>query len=96
MGPHSFCGDCHGEWGCHDCPYNTPEAREKFQMELFSKACDHDTAVAKNKKIQKELDKCKELLREARAVLIALNYDNDDFYERIEKLVKAKKRQKRT
>ena len=22
-------GDCYGEWGCHDCSYNTPEAIEK-------------------------------------------------------------------
>ena len=96
MGQHSFCGDCHGEWGCHDCQYNSPEAIREQELKILAKACSHDSEVAKNKKIQKELDKCKELLREARAVLIALNYDNDDFYERIEKLVKTKKRQKRT
>lgn len=63
-------------------------------MEILSKACRHDGEVAKNKKLAKELEECKDLLREATSVLRAYKYDNKDFYERTKKFTKPKKGKK--
>jgi hypothetical protein len=65
-------------------------------MEIFSKACDRDSQVAKNKRLTKELEDCKDLLREATSILRAYKYDNKDFYERIKKFTKPKKGKKTT
>ena len=91
MGQHSFCGDCHGEWGCHDCQYNTPEAKEKHQMEIFSRACDADYLEQKNKQLKKDTNECKSLLNEAVSILKALKYVNKDFYRRANMVIKSKK-----
>ena len=81
-------GDCHGEWGCHDCPYHTPEAIEKQQMEIFSRACDADYLERKNKPLKKDTNECKSLLNEAVSILKALKYDNKDFYKRVKAALK--------
>ena len=65
-------------------------------MEIFSKACAHDSEVEKNKKLAKKLEECKDLLREATSILRAYKYDNKDFYERTKKFTIQKKRKKTT
>lgn len=86
-----YCGDCHGEWGCHDCPYHTPKAIEKHQMEIFSRACDADYLEKKNKRLKKDTNECKSLLNEAVSILKALKYDNKDFFKRVSAVLKVHK-----
>lgn len=77
-----FCGDCTGGWGCHDCPYHTPEAIEKRNMEMFVRSLQADSLERKNKKLEKCSNECKALLNEAVSILKALKYNNKDFFRR--------------
>lgn len=86
-----YCGDCTGGWGCHDCPYTTPEAIAKTRMEIFSRACDADSLERKNKKLKKVSSECKALLTEAVSILKALKYSNRDFFKRASAALKTTK-----
>ena len=54
MGQHSFCGDCRGEWGCHDCQYNTAAYRHEQELKQLEEDIKHEKAQnAEIKRLQK-------------------------------------------
>lgn len=89
MGQHSFCGDCHGEWGCHDCQYLTAEYRHEQELKQLEEDIKHEqkqnAEIKRLRKIEKSWNndqQLKPLLQEAVSILKAMKYDNKDFYKR--------------
>ena len=99
MPSREYCGDCTGGWGCHDCPYTTPEAIEKRRIDNMVKASTADRYEAQNKKLKQELSEVMAILNESLSILKALKYENNYFYRRagelISKLTKNQKKDKK-
>ena len=95
MGQHSFCGDCHGEWGCHDCQYLTAEYRHEQELKQLEEDIKHEqkqnAEIKRLRKIEKSWNNdqhLKPLLQEAMSILKALKYSDKGFFKRVDAVLK--------
>ena len=60
-----FCGDCHGEWACHDCPYHDRDLLSRFaplESSPKKKKCNSKSKVQSSKPKRTERDVRMELI----------------------------------
>lgn len=90
-----YCGDCHGEWGCHDCPYLTVEYRRAKEIKQLEEDIKHEKTqnaeIRRLRKIEKSWNNdqhLKPLLQEAMSILKALKYSDKGFFKRVDAVLK--------